>query len=84
MAALTQRVHDLVADVKEVRDAARADHHRLRAVEDAVIKMIEAQRIARHSEETQYRRLEVRIGWAGVLIALGMLGIAAAVALHSH
>lgn len=61
IARMEGQIEDLRGDIQELRDAARADHHRLRAVEGAVQKLIDSQAQARQGEERQYKRLEMRI-----------------------
>lgn len=63
-------------DVDDLRADQRADHHRLRGVEDAVKLMLEAQKTARRDEDRQYRRLELKIQWGGLAMAFAMAFLA--------
>lgn len=56
-----QAISDLRADIVEIRSAQRDDHHRLRDIEAAVNLLVESQKQARRAEETQYRRIELRL-----------------------
>lgn len=69
VAVLGQRVLDLVGDIDDLKEAVRGYHHRLRAVETAVSLLVDAQKDARRSEESQYRRLEVKLQWLAVAVA---------------
>lgn len=68
-----QSISDLRSDIKEIREAMRADHHRLRDVEAAVSLMLDAQKQARRAEATQYRRVELRLQWLALAVGIGGL-----------
>lgn len=70
---LAERLEGVRKDVAELRREQREDHHRLRSVESAVTKMIDAQQAARASEVRQYRRLATAVQLGGLAIALAMM-----------
>lgn len=80
---LVERLEGVREDVAELRRDQRDDHHRLRSVESAVQKMIDAQQVARASEVRQYRRLASAVQVGGVAIALAMM-VLAIVTLVAH
>ena len=73
IATVEEAVRDLRGAVADIRQAAREDHHRLRDVEAAVALILEAHKDARRAEETQYRRLEMRIQWLTAVVGLAAL-----------
>lgn len=73
-----QAIADLRADVAEIREAMRSDHHRLRDVESAVGLMLDAQKRARRAEQVQYRRVELRLQWLALAVGVGGLMMSAA------
>lgn len=81
---LAERLEGVRQDVAELRQQRREDHHRLRGVEAAVSQMLDAQKMARDSEQRQYRRLGNRIALCGVLVTFGLLILTAVtVAVHN-
>lgn len=68
-----QALSDLRADIAEIREAMRSDHHRLRSVESSVSLMIDAQKRARRAEALQYRRVELRLQWLALSVGVGGL-----------
>lgn len=81
VAALTQRVEDLAGVIEEVRMATREDHHRLRNVESAVSRMIDAQKAAREGEREQYRRLGIRMQVLTLVLAAAAVVVPIVVAI---
>lgn len=86
IARLEARQQDIRRDLDELRQAQRADHHLVRNVEAAVNGMVQATRDARRSEDKQYRRLEMRIQWGGLVMAAAMvfLGVVQLLAAFHH
>jgi len=70
---LVERIKAVQDDVAELRQQRKEDHHRLRNVEAAVMQFTDAQKLARESEQRQYRRLGTKIALGGLAIAVGML-----------
>jgi len=75
IAVLAERLKAVQEDVSELRQLRKDDHHRLRGVEASVAAMLEAQNIARESEERQLRRLGSRIALGGLAVALAMVAL---------
>lgn len=84
IARLEQRQKDFEGDLETLRTDQRADHHRLRNVEDAVSMIVEATKDARRAEARQYRRLALVIQWVGVALAGGMFALAIVTLLTHH
>lgn len=70
---LVERIKAVQQDVAELRQSQREDHHRLRGVESSVRQMIDAQRAARESEASQYRRMATSIQVGGLAMAVAMV-----------
>lgn len=70
IAALEQSHADLREDVRELREALRSDHHRLRDVEAASALMLEASKESRRAEENRSRRLELRVQWLTIVVGV--------------
>ena len=79
VAVLSQRVTDLVDDIDELKESIRSYHHRLRAVETAVSLLVDSQKDARRAEQSQYRRLELRL--QGLAVAVTLAGVLISVVL---
>ena len=73
IARLEARQQDIRKDLDELRAAQRADHHLMRGMQGTVNGMVQATRDARRAEDRQYRRLEMRIQWGGLAMALAMV-----------
>ena len=67
---LSQRVTDLVQDIDELKREVHGYHHRLRGVEAAVALLVEQQKDSRRAEQSQYRRLELRLQWLAIAVTL--------------
>ena len=84
VAALGQRVVDLVQDIDELKREVHGYHHRLRGVESAVALLLEQQKDARRDEQSQYRRLEIKLQWLAVAITFAGVIVSVAVLLTHH
>lgn len=84
LATLEAHLSDLRNDFNSHLADAKSRSERVREMERAVGLMIEAQKIARRQEETQYRRLEIRIQWLVLSVALVGVAVTLAVALIHH
>lgn len=62
----------------------RARSDRMRELESAVGMLIDVHKDARRREETQYRRLEVRVQWLSLSIAFATLVLAITIAVTHH
>lgn len=83
IAKLEQRQDDADDRMDALDKRLSDDHHRLRGVEGAIDKMLEAQKLARRAEERQYERLGLRIQWASLAVTVGMF-VLAGVELYVH
>lgn len=82
------RVEAQLAEVRGELDShlvdARARSDRMRELERAVGMLIDVHKDARRREETQYRRLELRVQWLSVSIAFAALVLAITIAVTHH
>lgn len=80
----TATIRALDDDIRELREQAKADHHRLRAAEAAVALLVDAQKEARRAEASQYRRLELRVQWLSVAIAFAAILVSVVLTVIHH
>ena len=73
MGSFAAQLQALKEDVVQLRADHVSDHHRLRSVESSVALMIEAHKAARRGEETNWRRLEIRMQAMMVVIAIAAI-----------
>ncbi len=82
IARLEQQLSDLRREFDDHVDDAGKRSNRMREVENALSILIEAHKQARRDEEKQYRSLEVKVQWSGLLVSLGLLVLAIVTAVY--
>ena len=80
----TEAIRGLREDVHELRDDHKDDHHRLRTLEAAVKKLVDASNDARRSEQNSMRRVEIRIQWLTASVALATVVVSILLAVIHH
>ena len=74
----------LKEDIVQLRADHQSDHHRLRSVESSVAVMLDAHKSARRGEETNWRRLEIRMQAMMVVIAIAAIIVPLTLVLVHH
>jgi len=84
LATIEQVLRDIRDDLRDLRAEQKADHHRLRAVEHAVVLLVDEQKQTRDRRDYQIRRLGLKVQWLTLAVAVGSFALGAVVALLAH
>lgn len=84
LATIEQVLRDVRDDVHDLRDVRKEDHHRLREVEAATSKLVQAHKETQDRRDYQLRRLGVKIQWLTLAVAGGSFALGVVVALLAH
>ena len=84
LATLERALVDVEKELAEVSAELVRNRKRLHDLEGLVGMLVNAQKEGRREEESQYRRLEIKIQWLAVAVAFAGVLVAIAVAVTHH